>query len=408
MSALVETGGSGFALHADAFGARHRRPARAGLRPAAGRRQRPSVATRIVNSASHAKGGALGGSLVWDRGYLGASVDTYRNDYGIVAEDDVDDPDAARQASRWPASCGRPAASSRTLRGQAASTDYQHHEIEGDGTVGTTFKTRGSDARLEAVHRAVDAGWRARRRHGRRAVRNTSRFSALGEEAFVPSTRTRQGALFLLERWTWRDAGTSAPACAPSRCGSRSAGDADPAAAQFGAAARAPVLAAQRLARRRAELAPQWQLIANGSYTERAPTSYELYANGVHAATSAYERGDPAAASERGRNLDLAIGWSRRRPPEGRRLREPLRQLHRAGGHRRAGLVDDAGDTLPVFVFRGVRARLHGVELEGRWRVLQAQPHGRPRRQARPRARQPQRHRRSRCRGWRRCARRSA
>lgn len=29
----------------------------------------------------------------------------------------------------------------QTLRGHVASTDYGHQEIEGDGSVGTTFKT---------------------------------------------------------------------------------------------------------------------------------------------------------------------------------------------------------------------------------------------------------------------------
>ena len=39
--------------------------------------------------------------------------------------------------------------------------------------------------------------------------------------------------------------------------------------------------------------APQWQLSANLAYSERAPKDYELYANGAHVATHAYEVGDP-------------------------------------------------------------------------------------------------------------------
>ncbi|MET0210601.1 MAG: TonB-dependent receptor plug domain-containing protein, partial [Burkholderiaceae bacterium] len=87
-SGLIETGGSGFALHADAFQRRtddlrvpdFDRPVDGG-----GFERRD----RIVNSASDAKGGALGGSMVWDHGYLGLAADTYRNDYGTVAEEDV-------------------------------------------------------------------------------------------------------------------------------------------------------------------------------------------------------------------------------------------------------------------------------------------------------------------------------
>ena len=65
----------GFALHADAFWRKtddlrvpeFDRPLDGG-----GSERR----TRVVNSASEAKGGALGGSMVWDKGFLGASAPT--------------------------------------------------------------------------------------------------------------------------------------------------------------------------------------------------------------------------------------------------------------------------------------------------------------------------------------------
>ena len=78
------------------------------LRPARGRLQRvtpttwrcrshcnarkpgsPRLARRICNSANDAHGGAIGGTLFFDHGYLGASASTYRSSYGTVAEDDV-------------------------------------------------------------------------------------------------------------------------------------------------------------------------------------------------------------------------------------------------------------------------------------------------------------------------------
>ena len=57
------------------------------------------------------------------------------------------------------------------------------------------------------------------------------------------------------------------------------------------------------------KLAPSWQLSANLAYTERAPTFYELYANGLHVATGAYEVGNPDLGIEKGSNLDVAVQW---------------------------------------------------------------------------------------------------
>ena len=72
LSALVETGGNGFAVHGDAF-----RRITDDLRVPAFERPLADGTTerrtRIANSASQSHGGALGASLVWDRGYLGSA-----------------------------------------------------------------------------------------------------------------------------------------------------------------------------------------------------------------------------------------------------------------------------------------------------------------------------------------------
>lgn len=47
------------------------------------------------------------------------------------------------------------------------------------------------------------------------------------------------------------------------------------------------------------QLDPVWSLAANLAYTERAPTFYELYANGAHVATGAFEVGDPNLNKEK-------------------------------------------------------------------------------------------------------------
>ena len=369
VSALVEAGGSGFALHADAFMRNtadlevpaYDRPLQGG-----GSERR----TRIVNSASRAQGGAVGSSLVWDHGYLGASVDTYRNDYGIVAEDDIT-IQMRRDKLALAGELRSPGGPITTLRAQMASTDYLHQEIKSDGAVGTTFKTRGTDGRVEAVHRAVLLG--AGRLEGTVGMQfETSRFSALGEEAFVPSTRTRQSAAFVLERWTFGGGSHFSAGLRAERVQVHSEGDMNDADPQFGPAQERSFSPRSASLGAVLSLGPQWQLTSNWSYTERAPTSYELYANGVHAATSAYERGDPLQAKERGRNLDLALGWR----GGANRVKVGVFDSRFANyialtATGEPDFVGDAGGSFPVFAFRGVRARLYGLEADATWRVLE-------------------------------------
>lgn len=369
VGALVETGGQGLAFHVDVFARRTEdlrvpefdRP----LDDGSTERRR-----RVVNSASDARGGAFGGSMVWDHGYLGASVDTYRNDYGVVAEEDVtirmkrDRLAVAGEVRDLPGLV-------RSVRWQGSASDYRHEEVEGTGAVGTTFKHLGGDLRLEAAHAKQSLG--AGALEGVWGLQGeTARFQALGDEAFVPSTQTRQLAAFVLEQWRFEPAWQLSAGARAEQVRVRSSGDVDAAEARFGAAAErrfSPRSASFGLVR---QWGPQWTLSANAAYTERAPTSYELYANGVHAATGTFERGDTAQRLERGRSVDLALQWKAGHDQWKVSLFDSRFSnyiaLMRTG---EPDAVNDEGDAFPVYAFEGVRARLRGAEVEGKTRLMQ-------------------------------------
>ena len=367
-SALVEGGGGGFAWHVDAFGRKtddlrvptFDRPVDGG-----GTERR----NRIVNSASSAKGGAVGGSLVWDHGYLGASADTYRNDYGTVAEEDVTiqmkrDKLALAGEVR---DLGGPF---KLVRGQMQHNDYRHAEVEGTGEVGTTFKNKGTDGRLEAEHVSVPlAGGTLRGVLGVQG--EDTRFSALGEEAFVPTTRTEQGALFAFEELAFdRLSLTAGARVERTRIASEGDGP-DVVEERFGDPQTRRFTAGSMALGASWKLSQQWQLLGNLARTERAPTYYELFANGVHVATAAYERGDTELGKERSTNVDVAVQWK-----EGAhhfkvgawnsRFTNYIALL-RTG---EPDFVNDEGESFPVYGFAGVPARLYGLEAEGQWRVL--------------------------------------
>ncbi len=374
-SALLEggsaAGGSGLAWHVDGFTRRQddmRVPGFNITDEATGTVERRD---RLVNSSSQSKGGAAGVSHVWQGGHAGFSVDTFRRNYGSIAEEAIR-IDMRRERLAFEAQSqlqGTPFAQARV---QAAATRYAHDELE-EGAVGTQFRNRSQDARVELRHRpwalgggSVSGTWGAQVERGR--------FSALGEEAFVPPSRSTHQAVFALEQWEPMKGTALVLGLRAERVQVDSAGDTDPAEPRFGA----PVQ--RRFTPKSASFGVQhqataaWQLLANVSTTQRAPAPHELYANGVHAATGAYEQGDAAQGLERARHLELGtvlrLGG----------LRLKLNAFNTRYGNYIALVptgsnfdeVDAGGvvtDSFPVYAYLGVPARLRGGEVEAQWAI---------------------------------------
>ncbi len=360
-AALVEAGNGQFVLHADVFG-RDTKDLRVPKHTPLEDGSPLPETDRVRNSASRTHGGAVGGSVFFDRGYLGLSADTYDSRYGVVVE-----PDVTIQMKRdhvgLAGELNFSDAPLLSLKAQLNHTRYAHQEIEGTGEVGTTFKTSGDEVRIEARHAPLGP------LRGVFGVQlEDFDFSALGEEAFVPSTRTRKQALFALEELPWVG-GTLSAGLRLERAKVNSEGDADPADAKFGPAAERSFSLRSASIANVFKLSPQWSLSGALSFSERAPTSFELYANGVHAATSAFERGDTTLAAERGNNVDVALEWK-----DGNNL------LRIGAFHARFSRfialeatgndVTVDGEDFPEYQFRSVRARLNGIEINGKQRLL--------------------------------------
>jgi hypothetical protein len=82
-----------------------------------------------------------------------------------------------------------------TVSAQASHTRYRHEEVEGSSAVGTTFRSRGHELRLQATPAASTLlGGTLRGMLGLQTEQLD--FPALGEEAFVPGTQSRHQALF--------------------------------------------------------------------------------------------------------------------------------------------------------------------------------------------------------------------
>jgi iron complex outermembrane recepter protein len=362
-AALLEGGGGRWAWHADLAlrDAGEQRVPR--FVPVADGEPLPP-SERVRNSDNRAQSGAVGASVFFAEGRIGAAFDRQRNAYGVVAEPDVR-IDMHRNQLRADGEWTPKATAIQALRAQALLSEYEHREIEGSGEVGTVFRHRGAEWRGELVHRRFGplvgtVGVQAER----------ARFSALGEEAFVPSTETERQGLFVLEELSFGPS-TTGIGLRQERVRVSSRGDADPAEPRFGEPASRRFAPTSLSLSQRFALGAGWALAGNLSRNQRAPSAAELFANGVHAATGTYERGDPTLGSERGSAWELAL--EHKGTAGNTRLAIWSARFGRYLGLIDSGLVvDETGDAVPagtpdavpLFRFEAVRARLRGFEAQ--------------------------------------------
>lgn len=157
------------------------------------------------------------------------------------------------------------------LRWAAAHADYNHVEDE-DGAR-TVFDKRGFEARFELRH---DHGGGNQGAWGGQIFDQD--FSSEGAEAFIEPVSTRDLGVFMVERWDRGEWGIEAGA----RLDHRTL-DGVSASRDF-----TTVSASGSVFVRPAD---GWFAAATLSRTERAPSDVEVFADGPHLATRAYERG---------------------------------------------------------------------------------------------------------------------
>ncbi|CAM5785808.1 TonB-dependent receptor [Ottowia pentelensis] len=355
-AALIEGGNDRYALHVDAF-SRDAGDTAVPITLGCARPGSPESARRICNSANRAWGGAVGGTAFFDRGYLGASLAGYRSDYGTVAEDDVSIGMRSTRAALeglW----RLPGGLIESVKGQFSHGDYQHTEFEGDA-VGTVFKNRGSEGRIEAKHRAFG------RLTGVWGLQwEGTRFSALGEEAFLPPSRTRALALFAHEE-LGTDWGKLTFGARVEQVRVRTEGALDAAGEpRFAAGSRRFTPGSAALGAL-VHAGGGWQLSGNLAYTQRAPKDYELFADGPHVATAAWELGNPALGLERSTSVDVGAQWK-----DGAHRFAVTAFASRYGNY--IGLLPTGRtvDELPEYAYTGVKARFAGLEASGTVRLL--------------------------------------
>ena len=315
---------------------------------------------RLPNTASRTWSAAGGLAYIGEGGNIGFAYSHYDSLYGVPVRW-ATLPDQGQEAPRLQQRQDRIDLRAEVLLGDGLMeklsfrygfADYAHFELAPDGSVGTSFYDKGMEGRLE-LKQAKRGGW-----SGASGLQFVHRdFDVVGDEAFLPRNTTAQFGLFTVQqidtgpvkfelggRWEHSALQSKPLVSQPQFFSGRRNYDAW--AASIGASL---------------ELAKEWRLGIYLSRTERSPAAEELFANGPHAGTSAFEVGDPNLVNETAKSVEAILRG------KGPGYSFELSAYHSWFGNfifdKRTGAIEDG---LPVYQISQADARYYGFEIEGK------------------------------------------
>lgn len=311
------------------------------------------------NSYTDLEAWGVGGSYIGDKGFAGVSYKNTDSEYGTVAEESVF---IKLNQKRWDARGEYRFDSGpfSALRGSYGHADYTHTEFEAVGEPGTIFNSDGWEGRADLVQRERN-GW-----NGAVGVQALSRnFEAIGEEAFVPSGKIDELGLYTVQRLDLGNHGFEGGLRYDRR---------ELSGTPIGGASEVTREFDNWSASAAAFIRPTAGLFLGLSlaHNERAPSEVELFADGVHIATAAYETGDLTLNSEKVTTLEGTAHYDRGR------FTGDLHVYHSWYN----GFIDErpTGDQFyfeeedeffPIYRFVQTDAKFYGFELEGAYALWQ-------------------------------------
>jgi iron complex outermembrane receptor protein len=316
----------------------------------------PGPTSVLANSALESEAGAFGVSWVGDRSYVGVSVSGFDTLYGVPGghhEEEGEESIRIDLEQRRADLRGEYRGFGGFFRGvkyRFGAADYEHVELEG-AEVGTRFTNDSWEGRLELVQSP-----RGRLSGSIGAQVASNDFAAIGEEAFVPPSVTDSWAVFAFEELALRD-------------GLRF---------QFGGRFERQDVEPEGDAAGRSEdgvsgsLGLVWDPSEDYSVgvsvarSERLATATELFADGPHIATRAFEIGNPALDSETSLGVDLSL-----RKRAGRLTGVLNLFANRFDGYIFESFTGEEEDGLQVIRFEQADAEFYGAELAAVGRLVQ-------------------------------------
>lgn len=257
--------------------------------------------SKVDNSDTELKTGAIGLSYVDKRGYFGGSFSKLDSEYGVLTEGGKA-PFIKLEQNRFVLEGQRKldAEYIDSISGSYAYADYEHSEFEAPGVLGTGFELNAHETRWELKHTPT-AG-----------LQGVLGFQYNLDEVHTPTAESifkgnnvnrvnnNRKALFILEemplredlRWEvgarveWSDYDVSGAAPTVRN-------------RNFTALSGSTGLTLN--------LSKEYSLSGNFAYAERAPAAEELYSNGVHEATESYTIGRDSLNKEESLGFDVTL-----------------------------------------------------------------------------------------------------
>jgi iron complex outermembrane receptor protein len=321
-------------------------------------RELAALKGELPNSAASSKEGSLGFGYVDGDLNAGVSVTRHLAKYQVPIRYSLDPaieaeaPTIDVEQTRYDARAEIPLAGlfdKVRLRGGYSS--YHHDEIEDTGEIGSSFFSKGGEGRAELIQ-AERSGW-----GGTSGIQYLDRNARIrGEEKFLPDSRQRQAGLFTLQTYVK-----------------------GPVRIEGGARIEVSKLTAQadqQLGtpddRRRFttwsgslggqyEFTPGWRAGLSLSHSARAPSIDELFSNGPHGGSQAFEVGNPDLDPERSNSVELGLHHAR----------GPFHLTANLYYSRFSNFIFQAPtgeveDDLPVFEYRQGKATYYGFEVQAR------------------------------------------
>lgn len=313
----------------------------------------------LPNSQAETWTAGVGAALITETGNLGIAYSRYDSLYGIPVRyairpgEEQEGPrlDVVQDRLDLRAEVETGGGFIQSIKARAGFASYRHFELEPDGAVGTAFYNKGIEGRVELVQ-ANKGAWK-----GASGVQYFSRdFNVVGDEAFLPKSSTQQLGLFTLQQLDF--------GALKLEGGARyehTVLEAKPLLdqTQFFSGKRTFDTVSGSIGASYG-FTPDWRFGVNLSRTVRAPSGEELFANGPHAGTQAYEIGNPDFETERAWGLEAVL----RGKGEGYTF-EASAYHNWFSNFIYEDLTGDIEDGLPVYQFGQASARYYGFEIQG-------------------------------------------
>jgi iron complex outermembrane recepter protein len=310
----------------------------------------------LPNSA--ARSWEVAGGVAYVDGPLNVGFSINRHDalygvplrYSLDPEIEAEAPTIDVEQTRYDARAEIPLSGAFSqVRARGGFSDYRHHEIEDTGEIASTFFTTGGEGRIELVQTERE-GW-----GGTSGVQYLARKVHIdGEEKFLPASKQRQAGLFTMQSLVrgplrleggFRVETSKLSAEEDEDLGTPSQKRKFTTFSASGGASY--------------EFSPGWRGGVTLSRSSRAPSIEELFANGPHAGTQAFEVGDPDLDTERSMSVEASV----------RKSTGPLKLTATAYYTHFSNFIfqtptGEIEDDLPVFAYEQGSANFYGFEVE--------------------------------------------